>query len=116
MSAVLEAEGLGKRYGGKWALRDCTIEIPEGHVVGLVGPNGAGKSTLLNLAVGLLAPLAGTLKVLGAEPASGPEELGRVGFVAQEPPVYGGLSVRDHLRFGRGDEPHAGIRRSRCDG
>ncbi|HVA53914.1 MAG TPA: ATP-binding cassette domain-containing protein [Acidimicrobiales bacterium] len=56
MTAVPEAEGLGKRYGRKWAPRDCTLEIPEGHVVGLVGPNGAGKATLLNLAVGILAP------------------------------------------------------------
>ena len=56
MTAVLETIGLGKRYGRRWALHDCTLTIPEGKVVGLVGPNGAGKTTLLNLAVGLLAP------------------------------------------------------------
>ena len=50
---VVEASGLGKRYGGTWALRECTLEIPAGRVTALVGPNGAGKSTLLNLAVGL---------------------------------------------------------------
>jgi ABC-type Mn2+/Zn2+ transport system ATPase subunit len=49
---VVEASGLGKRYGGTWALRECTLAIPAGHVAALVGPNGAGKSTLLNLAVG----------------------------------------------------------------
>lgn len=49
MSAVLEATELGKRYGRRWAVRDCTLAIPAGHVTGLVGPNGAGKSTLLNL-------------------------------------------------------------------
>ncbi|MGP0032603.1 MAG: ATP-binding cassette domain-containing protein, partial [Acidimicrobiales bacterium] len=65
MSAVIDAKGLGKRYGRKWALTDCTLEIPSGHVVGLVGPNGAGKSTLLNLAVGLLAPTSGSIQVLG---------------------------------------------------
>ena len=64
------------------------------------GPNGAGKSTLLNLAVGLLAPTAGTIEVLGDQPASGPEELGRVGFVAQDTPTYSGLSVADHLQLG----------------
>jgi ABC-2 type transport system ATP-binding protein len=100
VSAVIDAQGLGKRYGRKWALTDCTIEIPAGHVVGLVGPNGAGKSTLLNLAVGLLAPTAGTIEVLGDEPAGSPEELGRVGFVAQDTPTYSGLSVADHLRLG----------------
>jgi ABC-2 type transport system ATP-binding protein len=100
VSAVLEARGLGKQYGRKWALSDCTIVIPEGHVVGLVGPNGAGKSTLLNLAVGLLAPTAGTISVLGEQPGSTSEHLGRVGFVAQDTPTYGGLSIADHLHFG----------------
>jgi ABC-2 type transport system ATP-binding protein len=69
-------------------------------VVGLVGPNGAGKSTLLNLAVGLLAPTTGSVRVLGGEPGRGPEELGRVGFVAQDTPTYAALSVADHLRLG----------------
>ena len=70
MSAVIEADGLGKRYRRQWALTDCTLSIPAGHVVGLVGPNGAGKTTLLNLAVGLLAPDAGTIEVLGGRPAA----------------------------------------------
>jgi ABC-2 type transport system ATP-binding protein len=65
MSSVIETNGLGKRYGHKWALRDCTMAIPEGKVVGLVGPNGSGKTTLLNMAVGLLAPSEGEITVLG---------------------------------------------------
>jgi len=97
---ALDAHGLGKQYGRRWALTDCTLQIPEGHVVGLVGPNGAGKSTLLNLAVGLLAPTTGAIEVLGGIPADGPEQLAKVGFVAQDAPVYPGLSVADHLRFG----------------
>jgi ABC-2 type transport system ATP-binding protein len=97
---VLAATGLGKRYRRTWALSDCDLQIPAGRVVGLVGPNGAGKSTLLNLAVGLLAPTTGTLQVLGDVPAHGPEQLGRVGFVAQDTPTYGALSVDDHLRLG----------------
>ena len=100
MSAVLDARGLGKRYGRKWALADCTQEIPSGHVVGLVGPNGAGKSTLLNLAVGLLAPTSGSVEVLGGIPADGPTQLGRVGFVAQDTPVFSALNVADHLELG----------------
>jgi ABC-2 type transport system ATP-binding protein len=100
VTAVLQTEGLGKRYRRTWALSDCTLEIPAGRVVGLVGPNGAGKSTLLNLAVGLLAPTTGTIRVLGGVPAAGPTELGRVGFVAQDTPTYAGLSVADHLRLG----------------
>jgi len=94
---VLEATGLGKRYGRRWALQDCTLSIPGGHVVGLVGPNGAGKSTLLQLAVGLLSPTTGSVAVLGQPAHDGST---RVGFVAQDAPTYGGLSVADHLRFG----------------
>jgi ABC-2 type transport system ATP-binding protein len=100
MSFVIEATGLGKQYGRRWALRDCALAIPEGKVVGLVGPNGAGKTTLLHLAVGLLAPTAGSIRVLGASPANGPAQLGRVGFVAQDTPVYERLSVAQHLRMG----------------
>ncbi|MGH7870405.1 MAG: ABC transporter ATP-binding protein, partial [Candidatus Dormibacteraceae bacterium] len=100
MTEVLETHGVGKRYGPRWALQDCTLSIPEGKVVGLVGPNGAGKTTLLHLAVGLLRPTAGTISVLGGRPANSPEHLGRIGFVAQETPTYAGLSVADHLRMG----------------
>jgi ABC-2 type transport system ATP-binding protein len=100
MTAVLEAHGLGLRYRRQWALTDCTLSIPAGHVVGLVGPNGAGKTTLLNLAVGLLPPTTGSIEVLGSRPAAGPAQLARVGFVAQEPPTYASLSIADHLRYG----------------
>jgi ABC-2 type transport system ATP-binding protein len=100
MTAILAASGLGKKYGRHWALRDCTVEIPAGRVVGLVGPNGAGKTTLLHLAVGLLMPTAGTISVFGAHPGDGPGQLGRVGFVAQDTPVYARLTVADHLRAG----------------
>jgi ABC-2 type transport system ATP-binding protein len=106
MTAVLETDGLGKQYGRKWALHDCTLAIPAGKVVGLVGPNGAGKSTLLNLAVGLLAPTVGTISVLGGRPASGPSQLGRVGFVVQDTPTYAGLSIANHLRLGAWLNPH----------
>ena len=66
---VIEASGLGKRYGSTWALRECTLAIPAGHVAALVGPNGAGKTTLLNLAAGLAEPTAGGVTLLGGVPA-----------------------------------------------
>ena len=100
MNAVIAANGLGKQYRHTWALRDCTLAIPEGHVVGLVGPNGAGKTTLLRLATGMLTPTRGTITVLGERPAAGPAQLARVGFVAQDTAVYARLTVADHLRFG----------------
>ena len=100
MTAVIETDGLGKRYRRLWALADCTLSVPGGHVVGLVGPNGAGKTTLLNLATGMLAPTTGTIEVLGGRPAAGPAQLARVGSLAQDAPVYAGLSVADHLKLG----------------
>jgi ABC-2 type transport system ATP-binding protein len=98
-ATLLAASGLGKRYRRRWALSGCTLEIPAGRVVGLVGPNGAGKTTLLHLAAGLIAPTTGTVEVLGGRPGEGPVQLGRVGFVAQDTPVYSGLSVAAHLRM-----------------
>jgi ABC-2 type transport system ATP-binding protein len=117
VNAVIETNGLGKRYRRKWALTDCTLSIPAGHVVGLVGPNGAGKSTLLNLAVGLLAPTAGTIEVLGGTPAAGPAQLARVGFLAQDSPLYAGFSVVDHLKLGARLNPgwDAELARGRVD-
>jgi ABC-2 type transport system ATP-binding protein len=100
MTSALTATDVGKRFGRKWALRGCSLEIPAGRVAGLVGPNGAGKSTLLNLTAGLLAPTEGTLEVVGRRPAADAEHIGRVGFLAQDAPVYGSLTVGDHLRFG----------------
>ena len=107
MSSVdyaIEADGLGKRYGRRWALAECTLTVPTGQVVGLVGPNGAGKTTLLELAVGLLRPTTGTIKARK-----------RIGFVAQRAPVYAGLSVADHLRMGQAlnDRWDAGLARRR---
>jgi ABC-2 type transport system ATP-binding protein len=100
MSPVLYACQLGRRFGRRWALSDCTLSVPPGRVVGLVGRNGAGKTTLLHLAVGLVRPTSGTIRVLGARPAAGPAQLARVGFVAQDRPSYARLSVADHLRLG----------------
>jgi hypothetical protein len=90
VTAVIQTQGLGKRYRRQWALSDCTLSVPAGHVVGLVGPNGAGKTTLLNLATGMLVPTAGTIEVLGGRPAAGPAQLAQVGYLAQDAPLYAG--------------------------
>ncbi|GAB2976168.1 ABC transporter ATP-binding protein [Saccharothrix stipae] len=97
---VLSARGLGKKYKRRWALTGCTLDVPAGRVTGLVGPNGAGKSTLLGLAAGMLAPSSGTIEVCGGVPGSGPAQLAKVGFVAQNSPVYATLTVEEHLRLG----------------
>ena len=98
---VIEASGLGRRYGSTWALRDCTVAIPAGHVAALVGPNGAGKTTLLNLAAGLAAPSAGDVTVLGGRQAGSPVALDGIAFVAQDTPMYKNLSARDMLHLTR---------------
>ena len=98
---IVEASGLGKRYGRTWALRECTLEVPAGHVTALVGPNGAGKTTLLNLAVGLAAPSAGRVTVLGGRPAGSPAALDGIAFVAQDTPLYRNLSVADMIYLTR---------------
>jgi len=98
---ALATVGLCKRYGRRIALRDCTLAVPAGAVAGLVGPNGAGKTTLLNLAAGLLAPTAGSIEVLGERIEPRPEHLRRVGYLAQQTPLYPNLTVAEHLRLGR---------------
>ena len=98
---VIECAGLGKRYRRAWALRDCTLGIPAGHVVALVGPNGAGKTTLLNMAVGLAVPTTGTVTVLGGLPAGSPDALDRIAFVAQDAPLYKNLPVAGMLHVVR---------------
>jgi ABC-2 type transport system ATP-binding protein len=117
MTTALTTSGLSKRYGHRLALADCTLSIPAGHIVGLVGPNGAGKTTLLHMATGMLEPTSGTIEVLGGRPASGPAQLAKVGFVAQDAPVYAGFTVADHLRFGAHMNPSwdAGLARDRID-
>ena len=96
---VIEAVGLGKRYGRKWGLRDCTLSVPAGCVTGLVGPNGSGKTTLLSLAVGLIRPTAGAVRVAG-QAAGSLAARDLTAFVAQDAPLYQNLPVRDMLRVG----------------
>ena len=98
---VIETRGLGKRYRRAWALRDCTLGIPGGHIVALVGPNGAGKTTLLTISVGLTRATTGTITMLGSEPAGSPEALDRIAFVAQDAPLYRNLPVTDMLHVAR---------------
>jgi ABC-2 type transport system ATP-binding protein len=112
---VIETSGLGKRYGRTWALRECTLAVPAGHLAALVGPNGAGKTTLMNLAVGLSLPTTGTATVLGGQPAGSRQALDGIAFVAQDAPAYRNLSAGDMLHLTRNlnrrfDQPYARAR------
>jgi ABC-2 type transport system ATP-binding protein len=99
MSTALRCAGLGHRYGPRlWGLRDCNLDVPDGRVVALVGPNGSGKTTLMNMAAGLLPVTAGTVEAAGGTPA---QRLDRIGFVAQDAPLWPRLRVADVLDIGR---------------
>jgi ABC-2 type transport system ATP-binding protein len=98
---VIETSGLGKQYGSTWALRDCAVAIPAGSLAALVGPNGAGKTTLMQLLTGLAVPSAGTVTVLGDQPAGSVAALDGIAFVAQDTPLYKNLSAGDMLHLTR---------------
>jgi len=97
----LDARGLGKRFRREWGLRDCTLTVPQGAIVGLTGPNAAGKSTLLALATGLLAPTEGSISVLGRDPLREPAVLADVGYVAQGAPLYRSFTVAETIELAR---------------
>jgi ABC-2 type transport system ATP-binding protein len=99
---VVETTALGKRYGSLWALRDCSLAIPAGSVAALVGPNGAGKTTLLHMLIGLTKPSTGEARVLGWSAREHPHlVLPRVGFVAQDHPLYQRFRLAEMLKLGR---------------
>ena len=105
MSAPLSTSALGRRARRGWALRDCTLAIPERAIVGLAGPNGAGKSTLLELATGLAEATEGSIAVLGRDPRHDPDTLALVGYVPQGAPLYRSFSVDETLAFARAMNP-----------
>ncbi|MEU4086636.1 ABC transporter ATP-binding protein [Streptomyces aureus] len=98
-TVAVEARGLTVRHGRRAAaaLDDCSFRLPAGRVSALVGPNGAGKSTLLATLAGLLRPSAGTLTVLGADPAEARE---RIAYLAQDKPLHPQLTIAETLRMG----------------
>ena len=113
MSAVLRARRTGQEVRaplGADGLHPATYR--PGGSSAWSGPNGAGKSTLLGLACGMLTPTTGSIEVLRRPPAAGAAQLAKVGFVAQDTPIYAGLSVADHLRLGARLNPRLG----RCPG
>jgi ABC-2 type transport system ATP-binding protein len=97
---AVSTTSLGKRFRHKWALAECSFDLPEGKICGLVGSNGAGKTTLLRLITGLARASSGTVQVFGQAPADTREFLHDVGFLAQDVPLYKRWSSEDHLALG----------------
>src|SRR5260370_22422576 len=103
---ALRTAGLGRRYGHVWGLRECTVTVPAGAVVGLVGPSGAGKTPRLQMIIGLLQPTEGQLEVFGETTrANSAKALARVGYVAQDHPLYRDFTVADMFHLGRAMNP-----------
>jgi ABC-2 type transport system ATP-binding protein len=96
---IIETSELGKRFQRTWALADCDLSLPAGGVTALVGPNGAGKTTLQHILVGLCTPTTGEASVLGGLAPGSPEALARIGFVAQDMPLYRHLTVAQMTRM-----------------
>ncbi|RZS86909.1 ABC-2 type transport system ATP-binding protein [Motilibacter rhizosphaerae] len=96
---AIEVRGLVKAFGDVTALDGVDLEVPEGSVHGLLGPNGAGKTTLLRILVGLVSPSAGTVRVLGHDPALGPAAREGVASLIESPRFKPSLSARTNLRM-----------------
>ena len=111
--AAIEANGIGKRFGSRWALRGVSCSIANGEVVGLFGANGSGKSTLLRILATLLRPTGGTATIDGADVITDPDGVrGRIGFLAHTPGLYDDLTARENLLFAADmlGIPHAFVR------
>ena len=103
---ILSTSRIGKKYGRKWGLQDCTVTLPKGSVSALVGPNGAGKSTLLRLLAGLAKPTTGELSIFGSKALKmTSDRFAKIGYLDQERPLYKSLRVRDILKIGRNMNP-----------
>ena len=104
---VIETSGLTKRYGEVLAVDELSMNVPRGHVFGLLGPNGSGKTTTMGMLLGLVKPTAGSFSLFG----SGSQDLvalRRIGAIVETPSFYPYLSGRDNLAYfqgiaGRGD-------------
>jgi ABC-2 type transport system ATP-binding protein len=97
---VIEGQGLGKRFGGVWALSDCSITVPAGSLCALLGSNGAGKTTLLRILAGLSRATTGSASIDGVAPGDDRRFLASIGYLAQEIPLYRRWRVVDHIRLG----------------
>lgn len=97
---MIKVENLVKRYGANYALNDVSFEIGEGEIVGLLGPNGAGKSTTMNILTGYLSTTSGAAYIGGVNILENPIEAKKnIGFLPEQPPVYGDMTVLEYLDF-----------------
>jgi ABC-2 type transport system ATP-binding protein len=115
--AMLRLEGLGRRFGDFWAVRDLSLEVAPGEVLGLLGPNGAGKTTTIRLLAALIEPSEGRAWVDGLEVREAPDEIRRrIGILTETPGLYDKLSAERNLDyFGRLYRLPTGVRAERIE-
>jgi lipopolysaccharide export system ATP-binding protein len=98
--ATLRTHALTKSYGGRTVVRDVTLDVSSGEVVGLLGPNGAGKTTTFYMVVGLTAPDAGRVELDGADVTHDPMYVRArkgIAYLPQEPSIFRGLTVEQNI-------------------
>jgi ABC-2 type transport system ATP-binding protein len=96
IGAVIQIEGLTKRYGGQKALDGLSLAVPEGSIFGLLGENGAGKTTTIQTLLGLIRPDGGRCNVLGLDPVrSGLHVRKQTGYVPESPVLYDWMTVAE---------------------
>ncbi|MCC7369839.1 MAG: ABC transporter ATP-binding protein [Chloroflexi bacterium] len=97
---VIRAEGLGKRFGDRWAVRDLTLDVGRGEIFGFLGPNGAGKTTTVRMLAGMIAPSEGQAWISGVDLASGQEVIrSRIGLLTETPGLYERMTAAANLDF-----------------
>ena len=97
MDLALKLDGVTKRYGAFTAVRDLSFEVKRGAILGFLGPNGAGKTTTLRMILGLVAPSAGRVEVLGE--TEGRKLRGRIGFLPEERGLYRRMTAVAAIAF-----------------
>ena len=98
--ATIEAHGLTKAFGERVAVRDLTLGVEEGEVLGLLGPNGAGKTTTIRMLAGMVAPTSGDAQVAGIRPDREPERLHElIGLLTESPGFYERMSAWNNLEY-----------------
>lgn len=111
---IVSVERLGKRYGDFWALKDCSLEIPEGSVFGLLGPNGAGKTTLIRCLLGFIRPTEGKASVEGFDCIGESLQVReRVSYLPAETKLFRTMKGKDCLEFFASIHPRGDLARAK---